>query len=77
MNPGQEKFYHFIIERVQEDNKDQANELLHESFEKQANGSFDKKYLEAFKPKLVALLKPEHIEEVQAIMKEFGQRNAK
>ncbi len=37
MNKGQEQFFNFIMERVTEEGRKEAEELLKESFKKQAN----------------------------------------
>ncbi len=77
MNPGQEKFFNFIMERVQKGKQAEAKKLLEESFAKQANGTFNAEYLKDFAPKMAALLKPEAVEEVKGIMAQFGQGFAK
>jgi chloramphenicol 3-O-phosphotransferase len=46
---------------------------LNESFGRQASGTFDQTYLDGFIPRMIALLKPESINEVKAIMSQFGQ----
>lgn len=71
MNQGQERFYHFIMERVQEAHTEDAKALLEGSFAKQADGTFGPEYLAEFKPKMLGWLKPEYIEEVQQIMNNF------
>ncbi|WP_436513724.1 hypothetical protein [Clostridium thermobutyricum] len=68
MNKGQEQFFNFIMERVTEEGRKEAEELLNESFEKQANGTFNEEYMKAFIPKMLGLLKPECVEEVKNIM---------
>lgn len=73
MNQGQEKFLGFILERVKDDKVEEAKELLEESFKKQAEGSFNKDYITQFIPKMIALLKPEKVEEVKAVMMQFAQ----
>ena len=50
---------------------------LNESFGRQANGTFNQTYLDGFIPRMIALLKPESINEVTAIMSQFGQGFAK
>ncbi len=77
MNPGQEKFFNFIMERVQKGKQAEAKKLLEESFAKQANGTFSAEYLKGFAPKMAALLKPESVEEVKGIMAQFGHGFAK
>jgi hypothetical protein len=73
VNEGQTKFYYFILERVQDDKKAEAQALLGESFTKQADGTFTPEYIRTFIPKMLALLKPEYTEEVKSIMTNFGQ----
>lgn len=68
MNSGQEKFYNFIIQNVEEKNHDKAKKILSESFEKQDNGTFDKEYMVEFIPRMLALIKPESLEQVKSIM---------
>lgn len=74
MNLGQQKFKSFILERVKDGEKDKAEVLLSESFQKLDERNFDQEYLMSFIPRMKNLLKPEHIEEVEAIMKEFGSK---
>lgn len=72
MNEGQEKFMSFIMERVVDGKQEEALALLAESFGKQASGEFNMEYLQTFMPKMVALLKPEAVEQVMSIMQNFG-----
>ncbi|RST60273.1 hypothetical protein D5F11_007430 [Siminovitchia terrae] len=74
MNLGQQKFKSFILERVKEGEQDNAEALLTESFQKLDVRSFDQEYLKTFMPQMKNLLKPEHVSEVEAIMKEFGAK---
>lgn len=68
MNNGQERFFNFIIERVELENQDKAKELLNESFAKQDEGTFNKEYMMNFIPRMLELIKPEFIDEVKNIM---------
>ena len=68
MNSGQEKFFNFIMERVDLEYQDKAKELLSESFSRQDNGTFNKEYMMNFIPKMLELIKPEFAEEVKNIM---------
>lgn len=74
MNAFQEKFYHFILDRVQADKVEEVKELLAESFAKQSEGTFDVAYLLTFKDKIVPMLKEADKEEVLKIMEEFGKK---
>ncbi|MGG7142637.1 hypothetical protein ACQPVP_04150 [Clostridium nigeriense] len=68
MNKGQEKFFEFIMQNVEERNQAKAKELLAESFGKQDNGTFNKEYMITFIPRMLELIKPENIEQVKSIM---------
>ncbi len=72
MNPGQEMFFNFILDRVQDGKQADAKALLTESFAKQAAGEFDGDYIQHFGARMVAILKPECVQEVQAIMAQYG-----
>ncbi len=74
MNPGQEKFLGFILARVQDGKEQEAKALLSEHFKKQDEGTFTKEDIQQFAPKVLAMLKPESVEEVKAIMKDFAER---
>ncbi|ACA54203.1 hypothetical protein FDC45_07660 [Clostridium botulinum] len=73
MNQGQEKFLGFILERVEEDKVEEAKALLADSFKKQAEGKFTHDDITQFIPKMAMLLKPDKIEEVQTVMKQFAE----
>jgi len=78
MNPGQKKFKAFILERVNEDRVEEAKALLAESFKKQDERSFNQAYLkERFMPKMAGMLRPDAVEEVVEIMKDFGTKYRK
>lgn len=72
MNQGQEKFFNFILDRVKEGKVEEAKALLADSFKKQNEGTFTQDDASSFMTKVMNLLKPEHIEEVQAITKNFS-----
>lgn len=69
MNQGQERFFNFIMQNVEEKNQDKAKELLTESFGKQDDGTFNQEYMMTFIPKMLELIKPENVKEVKNIMK--------
>lgn len=71
MNAGQEKFFNFIIGRVEKENQEKAKALLIESFSRQDNGTFNKEYIINFIPRMLELIKPEFIEEVKNIMMNY------
>jgi hypothetical protein len=70
---GQEKFLHFILQRVKEDKVEEAREILLENFKKQDEDSFTKDDIEQFIPKMMSILKPDKIEEVRAIASKFSE----
>ena len=69
---GQEMFLSFILQRVKEDKVEEAKELLAENFKKQDENTFTKEDIEQFIPKMMNLLKPDKIEEVKAVTKQFS-----
>lgn len=69
---GQEKFLHYILERVQEGKEEEAKELLMENFRKQDEGTFSLTEIQEFIPKMIHLLKPDKLEEVQTVVNNFS-----
>lgn len=69
---GQEMFLSFILQRVQEGKEDEAREILLENFKKQDEGNFSQEDIQEFIPKMISLLKPEKLAEVQAVVKNFS-----
>jgi hypothetical protein len=73
MNPGQEQFLNFILERTKADKKEEAKTLLVENFKKQAEGKFTYDDIVRFIPTLLALLEPSRVEEVKTVIRQFSQ----
>lgn len=73
MQKGQKMFYDFIMERVQEDSKDHAQTLLMDNFQKLDNNTFVMEDILKFHDEIVKDLKPEHVEEVLQVIKQFGR----
>lgn len=69
---AQEKFLNFILERVQEGKEDEAKEILTENFRKQDEGTFSIEDVQQLVPKMLTLLKPDKIEEIAAVAKQFA-----
>ncbi|AYV69429.1 hypothetical protein C2I06_22710 [Niallia circulans] len=69
---GQEKFLAFILQRVQEGKEEEAKAILMDNFRKQDEGTFSKNDIEQFLPKMISLIKPERLEEIQAVVKQFS-----
>ncbi|EOR23954.1 MULTISPECIES: hypothetical protein [Niallia] len=69
---GQEKFLSFILQRVQEGKEEEAKEILMENFRKQNEGTFSQSDIEQFLPKMISLIKPEKLEEIQAVVRQFS-----
>lgn len=65
MNPGQEQFFNFFMERVIEGKEEEARELLKAGFEKQAEGTFDAAYLNEVMPRYFELIQPKFFEDIQ------------
>lgn len=72
MNPGQKQFYDFILERVKPENAGAAKAMLEENFSKQAQGRFTREDIAGFSTAIMAMLKPEAMDEVQAAMRHFA-----
>lgn len=73
MNTMQEKFYHFIKERVKKEYINEADVLLKEGFSKQMDGTFDKTYLDEYAKTMMTYIKTENKEEVQRIISQFSK----
>lgn len=74
MNSGQEMFFHFFMERVKEEQKEQAELLLNTCFAKQEEGTFDRAYFDETAPKLYDMIRPESMDEVKKAMDHFASR---
>lgn len=72
MNPGQEKFLNFILERVEESQAEAVKEFMEQNFKKQLEGSFGQNDIAATKEFLEDKVKPEHLEEVNSVMQQFA-----
>jgi len=71
MNAGQENFFNFILERVQEGQQTAAKELLSDNFQKQANGTFTRDDMVHTQTELMQMIKPEAVEELKTAMAHF------
>ncbi|SFI40104.1 hypothetical protein SAMN02799624_00829 [Paenibacillus sp. UNC496MF] len=69
---GQDMFAQFILQRVQEGKEEEARAVLAENFRKQDVGTFSKNDVEGFIPKMLTLLKPDKVAEVQAVVAQFS-----
>jgi hypothetical protein len=63
MNPGQQMFFDFVMERVQPGKEADIQAIMTESFKRQGEGTFTKEYMAETAPKMIALLRPECAEE--------------
>lgn len=72
MTYGQKRFFDYIMKRALEQKEKDLEALLKEGFSKQAKGVFTAEYREEYASRMLALLKPEHMEEVKAIMDQYG-----
>lgn len=71
MNEGQKKFLSFILERTKEEQKENAENLLNESFSKQADGTFNLEYMHSFIPRMLSCIREDAKDEVLQIMTNF------
>ncbi|MCL2461353.1 MAG: hypothetical protein FWF44_01700 [Defluviitaleaceae bacterium] len=74
MNPGQEQFYNFIVERVRDECKDDTKAMMQDNFRRQADGSFTREDMAKTQGALMRMLKPEAVEEVKAAMAHFASQ---
>lgn len=74
MNEGQKKFSGFILERTEDAKKEEAQALLAESFSRQADGTFDQEYLQAFIPRMLSCIRQDAVDEVKNIMMNFRHK---
>ena len=65
MNAGQQQFYNFALERAQAGKEEEMKAILAENFRKQEEGTFTKEYMAEAMPKLMALVRPECLEDFQ------------
>lgn len=72
MEKGQNQFFTWILERVQEGKEDELSALLKENFEQQQAGTFDAAALAESSKKILEMIKPEHVEEYKKAMEHFG-----
>ena len=72
METGQKQFFDFILGSVQDGRRADAESLLQESFAKQAAGTFNAAFLQQFNEQLIPMLKPEAVEQVTAVLTQFG-----
>ncbi|MBP0725691.1 hypothetical protein J5Y03_10965 [Bacillus sp. RG28] len=69
---GQEMFLNFILQRVQEGKENEAKEILIENFKKQNEGTFSQDDIQEFVPKMISLIKPDKLDEIIAVVKQFS-----
>lgn len=74
MNIGQKMFKEFFMSIVKDECKEEAEQVLAESFEKQANGTFDVAYLTKMTPKYISLVKEESIDQLKKAMESFASK---
>jgi len=63
MNPGQKIFHDFAMQRVKAGKEAELEALMSEAFTRQDESKFTKLYMAATVPKMMALLRPECVEE--------------
>ena len=73
MNPGQEKFLEFMMDRAQGGKEADLKEALLDSFSKQKEAPLTKEGFLSLKKQMQSLIKPEAMEEVSQAMDHFGK----
>lgn len=74
MNSGQKQFLDFFLDRVLADKKEQALELLTNSFKEQAEAPLTLESFVDLKEKLMPLIRPDKQAEVEQAMNHFGSQ---
>lgn len=74
MNQELKQFSGFILERVKQEKIEEAKELLGANLKKLEEGNFTRDDFAEVMPKMKALLKPDKVGEVQAIMQLYAQK---
>jgi len=72
MTQDQQKFYDFLMQRVQDGKADEARELLLENFRLQDEGKFTKEAMARQMPKIMALVKPECLDDLKNAAAHMG-----
>lgn len=73
MKHEQEQFLSFILARIKDDKVEEAKVLLIENFKKLTEGNLTQDDIVQFIPQMIALLKPENLEEVQTVVMKFAE----
>ena len=76
MRVVQEKLQSFIMTRVQNGKKDEAQAILDESFAMQNDGKLNAAYLAGMAPRLAKTLKPEFVSDLKGAIANFGGSSA-
>ncbi len=72
MNQVQQLVVNFLMARVQDGKQAETQALIEESFRRRESGTFAAGYLEELTPQVLALLKPERVNEVKTIISQFA-----
>ena len=65
MNEQQNKFHDFALKRVMPGKEAELEALMTESFKRQDEGKFTPDYMSEIVPKIIALIRPEYVQEFQ------------
>ena len=74
MNVYQEKFYHYILERVKSSYQKEAEELLKEGFSRQNKGTFTQEFMQSYIEQMHLFIQEQHKEEVMNLMEQFAKK---
>lgn len=75
MHEGQKQFFDYILSRVADGKRKEAEQLLQDAFSSQAQNTFDADALSAFHRSILALIKPECVDEVNGILTRHGEQH--
>lgn len=74
MNPGQERFLEFMMQRAKEGDSEGVKERLLKSFEEQKSAPLSRGGFEELKRQLLELIDDNHVHEVSNAMDHFGKQ---
>lgn len=75
MLDGQKKFYEFMLSCAKEEKVEDLKNLLEESFQRQANKTFDMNFLNSFHSQMKDIIREDKMQEVLNILSKFGKHH--
>lgn len=71
MNQGQEKFLGFFLEKAISEKHGEAKSMIGDMFEKMEKGELNVEHLSEAAPKMLEMIKDEHMDEVKGVIEGF------